>query len=656
MARDFSDTGWCVRMSAGGMLVFLFVAGCGGGDQTASDGPFGGAPSAPTGDFADATPARLDDALRMPALVNVAARPHQDLSGQWAYLIDTTDVGWRSFTRNRTKGNVVKDVRDSEIGPTDLKEYDFDLAPRTAVPGSWTAQVPELTWYDGTVWYRTLFTATPEAGKRQVLQFEAVNYHAGIFLNGSPVGEHWGGFTPFAFDMTELLKPEENSLVVGVNGKHSDVSVPTENYDWQNFPGITRAVRLVAVPETRIDDVWARLEGETAIRTDVVLQGPARAGQNVMVSIPELGLSETVATDANGRASAAFPAPAGLVRWSPESPKLYSVQVRTTDDRFEDRIGFRTIRVEGEEILLNGQPIFLRGISMHEEALGAVAERIATTAQARPLLEEIKDGLNGNFVRLSHYPHAESTVRLAEEVGLLVWSEIPVYWGIAFANPTVRELALAMLEENIRRDRNRAAVIIWSVGNETPISEPRNGFMRALVDRTRQLDPTRLVSMAMHTVKIEGDVVLIDDPLVDAVDLLSVNFYEGWYGGARLSRLADLTFDREATKPMIFSEFGAGATFGFSDPQTRRKFSEEFQADYYAATLEMAGRVPFMRGVSPWILKDFRSPRRLHSTYQDYWNRKGVISPEGERKQAFQILADWYAEIAAAGYEGGAVQ
>ena len=636
-----------LRKLASFISVGLLVAACGNdsADNISSDGPDTGSPDSisETG-HEPARPYRLPRGRELPAIQGISQKPHLDLSGDWNYLIDVTAEGIRSFERSRSKGNVVADVSEADIGPTDLKEYDFDTAPTIAVPGSWTSQIEELHWYDGTIWYRTTFTAAPEESRRRILQFEAVNYHTSVFLNGQAVGEHWGGFTPFAFDVTDLLREGRNSLVVAVDAVRTDVSIPPSRYDWQNFAGITRQVYLASVPETRIDEVWVRLTDEETIGVDVQLSGPNADAADISFDAAALGVEGTLVSDSSGKATARFPVPDDMVRWSPDTPVLYDVEVRTSGDRFSDRIGFRTIRVDGDDILLNGKPVFLRGISLHEESFGEMPERIHSADQARPLLEEIKHGLNGNFVRLSHYPHSESTVRLAEEMGLLVWSEIPVYWDIAFDNPSVLDLAADMLKANIRRDKNRAAVVIWSVGNETPISDARNAFMSALADQARNLDDSRLVSMAMNTVKLDGSTVLIDDPMVSAVDLLAVNFYEGWYGGRKLSGLQELAFERAVDRPLVFSEFGAGALYGFNDTASRRKFSEEFQADYYRATLEMIEKVPFLRGTSPWILKDFRAPRRPHPIYQDYWNRKGILSPTGDRKLAFDVLADWYAK------------
>jgi len=233
-------------------------------------------------------------------------------------------------------------------------------------------------------------------------------------------------------------------------------------------------------------------------------------------------------------------------------------------------------------------------------------------------------------------------------MGLIVWSEIPVYWRIDWENEDTLGLAKNMIRENIMRDRNRASILFWSVGNETPISETRNKFMTALIDQTRSLDPTRLVTAALMVSKEDEGGVLtarIVDPLAQQLDVLAVNTYDGWYGPVPVNKVSDIRWALDQNKPLMISEFGAGAFVGLSGEKTPRKFSLEYQNEIYRETLEMSEQIPSLRGISPWILKDFRSPRRQHSIYQNGWNRKGIISETGERKPAFFTLSDHYADI-----------
>jgi beta-glucuronidase len=415
--------------------------------------------------------------------------------------------------------------------------------------------------------------------------------------------------------------------------------------DWETYGGVTRPVLLIQTPRTYVDDAWLRLTRDGRIAATVRLDGPDAAGRPVRVEIAALHFVMTGITGPDGSWTANVPAPRGLRLWSPESPTLYDVRFAAGEDVLPDRVGLRTIEVRGEDILLNGRPIFLRGVSMHEEELGENPSRTITAAAARALLTEARDGLHANFVRLAHYPHSEVTTRMADELGLLVWSEIPVYWLVDFARPETLGLARRMLAENIARDRNRASIILWSVGNETPQGEARLAFLRALVRDVRALDDSRLVTAALLS-RREGNVQTIDDPLTGDLDVMAVNTYNGWYGNDRLADLAAIDWRSDQHKPLIFSELGAEALAGFHDlSASPRKFSEEYQAEYYRQTLAMADRIPFLRGMSPWILKDFRSPRRQNPLFQQGWNRKGLISETGQRKQAFDVLAEYYRRL-----------
>jgi len=158
------------------------------------------------------------------------------------------------------------------------------------------------------------------------------------------------------------------------------------------------------------------------------------------------------------------------------------------------------------------------------------------------------------------------------------------------------------------------------------------------------------VTAALHRVKNNGRVFDVVDPLAELIDVVAVNTYEGWYGGMSLENVPKLEWRNPTGKPFLFSEFGAGALYGFHDPEME-KFSEDYQAEYYRVTLEMAAQVPGLSGMSPWILKDFQSPRRMHGEFQEYWNRKGLVSPEGHKKEAFYVLRDWYDEVAVQGVD-----
>ena len=581
-----------------------------------------------------------------PLIANIPARHDTSLNGEWRIIVDPYEVGALDYRDHPLTNNSAfyKDYKPKS--PSELGEYDFDTSDLLSVPGDWNTQRESLLFYEGMVWYKRSFDYSLPPNRRLFLHFAAINYQAAVYLNGEELGQHEGGFTPFDFEITGKLKPKDNSLVVRVDNRRAKEQVPTDNTDWWNYGGITRPVTLVELPETFVQDYFVQLDRTSPqqVKAWVQLSG-SRLQQRITVRIPELNLEKSTQTDATGRAEFSFPAEPGL--WSPTNPKLYRVEIASDTDSVTEDIGFRSIEVRGEDILLNGSPIFLRGVSLHEES-PLHPGRAWSSEDARVLLTWAKD-MGCNFVRLAHYPHSENMVRMADQMGIVVWEEVPVYWTIQWQNPDTLHNAENQLREAITRDRNRASVIIYSVANETPISEPRNRFLRELIHEVRTADPTRLVSGALQVAgNDEGDhrTMEISDPIGADLDVMGINEYIGWYN--RTPAEADTTaWISRYHKPLIMSEFGGDALFGYhGDAATR--WTEEYQEDLYRHQIAMLKRITFLRGMTPWVLKDFRSPRRTLPYFENYFNRKGLYSEGGEKKKAFFVLQDYYRELQAA--------
>ncbi len=523
--------------------------------------------------------------------------------------------------------------------PSDLIEYDFDKSPVLEVPGDWNTQDPKYYFYEGTIWYRKKFDVPGlSEGQRVFLYFGAVNYRADVYLNTQKLGTHIGGFTPFFFEVTDLIKELNNSLIVKVDNKRLKEGVPTLNTDWWNYGGITRDVKLIILPSVFIRDysIVMNAVSEKIIHGKVFIDG--NTVENIDVRIPELKLKSRIISDENGIAEFSFH-PRKLELWSPENPKLYRIEIDAGTDKLIDSVGFRTISVKGKEILLNDMPVFLKGISIHEEYAAHGGGRVNALWKAEQLLDWAKE-LGCNFVRLAHYPHNEDMARIAERKGIMVWSEIPVYWTIDWENESTFENALNQLQENILRDRNRANVIIWSLANETPVTASRNEFLEKLASGTRLLDSTRLLSAALERHYTSDTIAIVEDPLANFLDIVSFNEYIGWYDGLP-EKCERVTWEVPYNKPVFISEFGAGAKFGYHGSKDQR-WTEEFQENLYIKTLEMLNKIDGLCGMSPWILTDFRSPRRPLPGIQDNFNRKGILSEKGEKKKAFFVLQEYY--------------
>ncbi len=577
-----------------------------------------------------ATAARAEAAG--PLLQNATHRHSLSLNGEWHAIVDSRDAGiFRRYYLNA-----------DPLNSPGVVEYNFATAPALHVPGDWNSQRPELLLYEGTVWYQRTFSYHLEAGRRAFFHVGAANYRARVWMNGEALCDHEGGFTPFDCDATRLLKDGNNFVVISVNDtRHAD-DIPALNFDWWNYGGLTRDVEVIDVPAAFIEDYSLQLERGSATHISgwVKING-ATGSQALTVRVPDLGIAQTATTDASGLARVAFDAP-GLERWSPERPRLYTVEIASGGDRVDDEIGFRTVEVRGTEILLNGRPVFLRGVSVHEEAAYR-SGRAHGDDDARTLFGWAKE-LGCNFVRLAHYPHDEHAVRMADRLGLLVWSEIPLWQSIDFSNSAVMEKARRQLGEMIARDRNRAAVVFWSLTNESGATPARNAAVHELAAAARGLDNTRLITAATNQIgRPDAHTMVLDDPIIADLDVAGINEYIGWYTGATAD-LDTMTWQNTFNKPVIVSEFGGDAKQG-SHGSADQRWTEEYQENIYVHQIAAIRKLPFARGMSPWILKDFRSPYRQLTGIQDGYNRKGLLSDTGERKKAFSVLQQYYREI-----------
>lgn len=602
-----------------------------------------------------------------PLIGNIEGRKTQSLNGTWNAMIDPVKD---NFFASRFTDALVNNMQPAA---GQLLEFNLDHGTTLKVPGDWNTQDERLFFYNGKVWYKRSFHAHKVSDKRYFLYFGAINYQAHIYVNGKQVASHRGGYTSFNCEVTEVLKEGENLVVIQVDNTLGNDDIPTTRTDWMNYGGITRDVYLAELPAGfiqnykiqlspgKIDQIsgWAKIDGAT--------EG------TVTLRIPGLGVEASFPVT-DGWAAIEIQASPQL--WSPEAPILYDVELSYGEETIKDQIGFRSLAVEGGQVLLNSQPVFLKGISIHEEAIGTDG-RAYSYQHAWELLQKAKE-LGCNFVRLAHYTHNENMLKVADHLGLLVWSEIPVYWNLQFEKPEILETAKVRMEEMIHRDQNRASIMFWSLGNETPVSEARNHFFQALNDHVKMLDATRLTTAALvfggeeiqavakeyyfpslGGASFEQWDIHIKDPLAAIVDVAAVNQYFGWYYSGflasstgvspvvarqvMLDNMPKIRFHVPAGKPFVFSELGAGAKKGLrADAAEMLIFSEDYQALVYEKQIEMVKNQQGLVGLSPWILKDFRSTLRQHQGIQDYWNRKGLISDNGEPKKAFFVLQDFY--------------
>lgn len=562
------------------------------------------------------------------SLVSRAGRALISLPGPWRLTLDLFDEGLR-----QDWPALDAEPPESWAAPRD---YDAGGATVVPVPSCWNLNRPEWTYFEGTGWYETEFDAPRESdGQRVVLWIGAANYEARVFLNGTLLGRHLGGSTPFCVELTDHLRSSGNRLLIAVDNRRRADRVPMHHFDWFNYGGLSREVGLLVLPRVHLRDAGIALVPDgsfSTIRCDLTLSDPVDG--EARVEIPELGVAAQLSVR-GGRGELLIHARPEL--WSPEHPKLYEVTVAFDGDELRERIGFREIRVQGHDILLNGSPITLRGVCVHEDdvRLG----RVSTEEDVRRRFAHARE-LNANFLRLAHYPHHERVAEIADEVGLLLWAEIPVYWAIAFDDPQTLADAKNQLAELIGRDRNRASVILWGVGNENADTDARYAFMADLAASARRQDPTRLISAACL---INREHFRIEDRLTDSLDVIGINEYFGWYE-PDFSGLERLLQRSHPDKPVIISETGADAVAGYRG-SGRVLFSEDWQAAFYREQLARLQGTSWIRGIAAWLLYDFRSERR-QTRFQKGYNRKGLVCEDkATKKLAFETLRDLYAEL-----------
>lgn len=583
-------------------------------------------------------------------MANVYGRSYQSLNGKWDAIVDLYDQGDRMEVYKNKKA----------ASNEEFYEYSFQGGLRLNVPGDWNSQSPELKYYEGTVWYARHFESSKEPGKRKFLYFAAVSYRSEIYLNGEKIHEHEGGFTPFQVEITDIMKDGDNFLVVRVNNRRTVDAIPALAFDWWNYGGITRDVMLVSVPDIFIEDYFIYLDKNDPqlIHASVKLSSPGLYGleressekegtvtgarnPEVLLEIPGLKISKTLRFDGNCLAETTVKAK-HLKRWSPDSPVLYSVRLSSAMDTICEEIGFRNISVNGTDILVNGKQTFMRGVSFHEEIPQRLG-RAFSESDAIMLLSEAK-ALGVNLIRLAHYPQNEYIVRMAEKMGIILWQEIPVWQGIDFGNKETLQKASGMLLEMISRDKNRCAVGFWGVANETKPSPERNSFLETLLSAGRSVDTTRLYVAAFDIAywQEKSGCFEMHDDFIHNLDVVAVNKYMGWYAPWPVDP-AQARWNVAEGKPLIISEFGGEALYGqHGDENQASSWSEEYQAKLYRDNLRMFENIPNLAGISPWVLFDFRSPFRFHPANQDGWNRKGLVSDRGYRKQAWYIMRDYY--------------
>jgi beta-glucuronidase len=563
-------------------------------------------------------------------------RQWRDLSGFWDFRFDSDEVG--------VDGGWAEG---------------FEGGRPIAVPASWNEQFDDGRDNLGPAWYQTRFDIPwGWADKRIYLRFGSVNYLATVWLNGIRLGEHEGGHLPFVFDVTELARPSDNSLVVRVDGRLAFDRVPPGNvtgdavdffdshgnnfpqgqFDFFPFCGIQRPVLLYATPRGGVSDITVTIElvdDGALVRVRVASDGATRCtlrGHGIEVSDVEAAKGNA--------AESVLPVPSAAL-WSPATPNLYELTVEVVAageviDSYSLQVGIRTIAVDGDRLLLNGQPIYLTGFGRHED-FPVVGRGLLPAVIVKDYA--LMEWIGANSFRTSHYPYSEEMLALADRLGFLVIAETPAV-GLFFREDGLErrsELCRQYVRELIARDKNHPSVIMWSVANE-PHSKPPHAapFFRGLCDQARALDPSRPVTLASFLGEAEE--------AFEFCDVLSLNRYSGWYtqpgrpalGAGLLSDELDAIHARFAG-PLILTEFGADAIAGMH-AQPPEMFSEEYQAEMISRYIEVLRSKPYVVGEHVWNMCDFKTSQGVGRP--GALNHKGVFTRDRRPK----LAAHWLRE------------
>ncbi|TXT55595.1 MAG: hypothetical protein BAJALOKI2v1_640007 [Promethearchaeota archaeon] len=496
--------------------------------------------------------------------------------------------------------------------------------------------------YEGIFWHFLVFNMKKEdlsKNKDFFLKFSGINYKAKIWLNDSYLGSHEGGFVPFSLKIDQKNLQEENFLAIYINNSRERSQIPDYSFDWFNWGGIYRDVSLLSLDKNRVEKVKIKTilksRQEARINISYKIMGTFPISWEIVDQDYRKVLYKGTFT--KGEDFGAFTLTIkNPYLWSPESPYLYHFRIfnsskKSSDPLYETNFGIREIEIEGIYVFLNKKRIVCKGVSLHEELLP-----FGRSIPYEKRMEDIKrmKSLGFNALRTAHYSHDEALLEIADKLGILILEEIPVYWMCDYKSNKTFKLAAKMIKTLIERDFNHPSVIWWSVGNEVPIERWECArFMRRLMNWARRFDDTRIITYASNK--------MICDLAKRHADVAAINAYFGWYYGGTnmISKILDImrvpVFNK---KPWFYTEFGAGARYGFrSCLKNPIKFSEENQLYILENSIKIFNSKDYLAGWFIWIYRDFRSFLRQNE-YQQGFNRKGIVSEKNEPKLIYKRI------------------
>jgi beta-galactosidase/beta-glucuronidase len=568
------------------------------------------------------------------------------LSSGWRFQPDPLDVG-------STQG---------------WQRPDFDRRGwRTvAVPSAWDEYDTTMDGYEGVCWYAFRLPAEEVVSDSwQRLRFGRVNHRATVWIDGEKVAEDSLGYLPFEVQATPRLEAGRPAwIVVRVeNGTRYDWLPGTTTVEWVQYGGLLEPVELLTTAPAYIAGakIDARPRGSGAtVAVVVTVENSRDAAFHGRIRVEVAGRHTETAVEVGprraGHAQLEFVIPQAR-RWSPEDPALYHLEVLLLDgtraiDDTSERFGVRSIETRGRQILLNGQPIRIRGVNRYNEfpGCGPVADEAAIRADLRAVR-----AAGANLVRV-HFPQTPATLRIADELGLFYMEEVPLNWWRAswhppappeYQNDRIIDSAEQALERMVRRDANHPSIIIWSMANECRSYDSLGvRAMERLLRRARALDPTRLLTYAANRSYDQQRAFAL-------ADLVAVNLYFGMWEGETAEHQADLEARvRRPTsealveiaglfpeKPVLLSEFG---TIGVPGTGGDMRFSEDYQAAYLAAVWQAVRDRPEICGGIVWSWADYRHRRGFTNDYPAFFGPFGLVTLDRKPKKALAALREMW--------------
>ncbi|OEJ28831.1 beta-glucuronidase [Streptomyces agglomeratus] len=582
-------------------------------------------------------------------------RESTSLNGLWRFAVDTDGVG-------RTDGWWRHPLPGRREAP---------------VPASYNDLFPDPAIHDhvGDVWYQRVIRIPGRwEGQRIVLRFDSATHRAAVWVDDNEVAAHEGGYTPFEADLTDLVEPGgEHRVTVVVDNTLSWQSIPPgyveqtpvgprQRYfhDFFNYAGLHRNVWLYTTPRTYISDitVFTRLTGPTGI-VDYQIQVDGQEEHDVRVVLRDADGAEVArATGSTGGLTVEDVHP-----WRPGEGYLYRLhaELRGTGEEPADAyalpVGVRTVAVEGNRFLINGEPFYFTGFGKHEDSpVRGKGHDDAFMVHDFALME----WLGANSFRTSHYPYAEEVLEYADRHGIVVIGETPAVGlnaelGATLAeavfttfsaftiNSATQEVHRQALAEMIARDKNHPSVVIWSIANEPESTTTASrSYFEPLVDEARRLDPTRPLAF-VNFMSATPD----NDVISGLFDVLLLNRYYGWYKnladlGAAERNLEDelRAWTRKHDKPIIMTEYGADTLLGLRTI-TPTPWTEDYQADVLAMYHRVFDRIDAVVGEQIWNFADFATAPGL---LRVDGNKKGVFTRDRRPKtSAWQLRERWRA-------------